>query len=184
MSRLDCDIPVQGVAAFVLTTAERAKDHPHKPVYIAGYANSYGSDRRLHLNWTLDEMEREGAALATRLWEGTGYTARDVQLPQLYDGFSPFIYVWLEALGYVPRGEAHALVAEGGIDSDRPGAIPVLTGGGAIGCGRLHGLPQMLECYRQLAGRAGERQRDVSVALMSYSAPHIGGAVVYTNDPA
>ena len=184
MSRLDCDIPVQGVAAFVMTTAERAKDHPHKPVYIAGYANGYGFDRRIHLNWTLDEMEREGDALAKRLWEGTGYTAKDVQLPQVYDAFSPFVYIWLEALGFVPRGEAHRLVLDGGIDSDNPGAIPVLTGGGALGCGRLHGLPQMLECYRQLAGRAGERQREASVGLMSYSAPSLGGVVVFTNDPA
>lgn len=181
MTRLDCDIPVQGVGAYVLTTAERAKDHPHKPVYISGYANGYLRDRRVHLNWTLDEMEREGDALARRLWANSGFTAKDVQLPQLYDGFSPFIYIWLEALGFVPRGEAHRFVLDGGIDSERAGAIPVLTGGGAIGNGRLHGLPQLLETYRQLAGRAGERQRDVNVGLFSYSAPSLGGAVVMTN---
>jgi hypothetical protein len=35
--RFDCDMPVDGVAAFVLTTAERAADLPNKPVYVAGY---------------------------------------------------------------------------------------------------------------------------------------------------
>jgi hypothetical protein len=44
----------------------------------------------------------------------------------------------------------------------------------------MHGVPQMLECYLQLAGRAGDRQRaDVSVALACHASPHLGGAVVY-----
>jgi hypothetical protein len=59
-----------------------------------------------------------------------------------------------------------------------------MSGGGAIGNGRLHGVPQVLECYLQLAGRAGPRQRKVTTALSSYSSPHFGGgAFVFTNDP-
>jgi hypothetical protein len=44
----------------------------------------------------------------------------------------------------------------------------------------MHGIPQMLECYLQLAGRAGERQRSASVGVACHSSPHFGGAVVYT----
>jgi acetyl-CoA acetyltransferase len=183
MSRLDCDIPVQGVGAFVLTTAERAKDLRHKPVYISGYANGYPRDHRLPLHWTLDEMAEAGQALARRLWESAGVGPRDVDLPQVYDAFSPFVYIWLEALGFCAPGEAHRFVLDGGIDSDRPGSLPVLSGGGALGNGRLHGLPQLLECYLQLSGRAGDRQRQARVALFTYSAPHFGGAVICTNDP-
>ena len=129
-------------------------------------------------------MEAAGAALARRLWESTGMEPRDIDLPQPYDAFSPFILIWLEALGFCPRGEAHRFVMEGGIDSDRPGSLAVLSGGGAIGTGRLHGLPQVLECYLQLAGRAGGRQLQARTALSSYSSPHFGGgAVVYTNEP-
>ena len=47
----------------------------------------------------------------------------------------------------------------------------------------MHGVPQMLECYLQLSGRAGERQREVTNAAWSYSAPYFGGAMAMTNDP-
>ena len=184
MCRLDCDIPVEGVGVFILTSAERAQDLRHRPVYISGYANAYPRRHGLPLHWTLDEMMDAGQGLAQRLWESAGTRASEVDLPQVYDGFSPFIYIWLEVLGFCPVGEAHRLVLEGGIDSDRPGSIPALSGGGALGNGRMHGVPQMLECYLQLSGRAGDRQRQgVTVGLACHSTPHYGGVVVYSNEP-
>ena len=73
---------------------------------------------------------------------------------------------------------------DGGIDSDRAGALPVLSGGGALGNGRMHGVPQMLECYLQLSRRAGERQRaGASIGLACHSSPHYGGAVAYSSEP-
>ncbi|XVQ11479.1 thiolase family protein [Spirillospora sp. CA-255316] len=182
--RFDADIPVDGVAAFVLTSAERARDLPHRPVHIAGYASSPPTRRRLQLHWPLDDIMDGGAETARRLWENSGLRPSDVDLPQVYDGFSPFIWFWLEVLGLCPVGEAHRFITDGGIDSDDPAALPALSGGGAIGNGRMHGIPQMLECYLQLSGRAGERQRqNLTVGLACHSSPHYGGAVVYTNEP-
>lgn len=182
--RLDCDIPVDGVATFVLTSAERAKDMPNRPVYVSGYAFSPPAPRRLPQHWPLDDIMAGGATLARRLWEHAGIGPQEIDLPQLYDGFSPFIYFWLEVLGLCPVGEAHRFVQDGRIDGDRPGALPVLTGGGALGNGRMHGVPQMLECYLQLAGRAGERQREnATIGLACHSSPHFGGAVVYSSSP-
>jgi acetyl-CoA acetyltransferase len=178
--RFDCDIPVDGVAAFVFTSAERAKDLPHQPVHVAGMASSPPPPRRLPLHWPLDDIMAGGSDTARRLYKSAGIGPADVDLPQVYDGFSPFVWWWLEVLGLCPPGEAHRFVADGGIDSDRPGALPALSGGGALGNGRMHGIPQMLECYLQLAGRAGERQRSASVGVACHSSPHFGGAVVYT----
>ena len=77
--------------------------------------------------------------------------------------------------------KAHRLVLEGGINSDHPGTLPVLSGGGALGNGRMHGVPQMLECYLQLSRRAGERQRpDPTIGVACHSSPHFGGAVAYS----
>jgi acetyl-CoA acetyltransferase len=183
MSRLDCDMPVQGAGVFILTTAERAKDLPNKPVYVTGYANGYPQKRRLPLHWTLDEMEEHGQKVTQQLWEATGYGPKDIQTAQVYDAFSPFVYLWLEAFGFCPVGEAHRFVMDGGIDAANPKSLGSLSGGGAIGHGRLHGLPQVLECYLQVAGRAGERQRDVTNGVYAYSAPYFGGCAVLTNDP-
>jgi acetyl-CoA acetyltransferase len=182
--RLDCDLPVDGVACFVLTSAERARDLPNRPVYVAGYATGAPLRHRLPLHWPLDDVMEVGLETARRLWERSGIAPADVDLPLVYDGFSPFVYLWMEALGLCPVGEAHRLVLEGGIDSDQEGAVPVLSGGGALGNGRMHGVPQMLECYLQLAGRAGERQRSgVSVGVACHSSPHYGGAVAYSAEP-
>lgn len=185
MCRLDADMPVEGVACFVLTSAERARDLPHRPVYVSGFASGYPTKNRSMLHWTLDDMMEAGRGLSARLWESAGLGSGEIDLPQLYDGFSPFVYIWLETLGFCKPGEAHELVLAGGIDSDRHGTLPVLSGGGAIGNGRMHGVPQMLECYLQLSGRAGERQREnLTTGLACHSTPHFGGAVVYSNDPS
>jgi acetyl-CoA acetyltransferase len=182
--RYDCDIPVDGVAAFVFTSAERAQDLTHRPVYVAGYAAGTPCRRRLPLHWPLDDIVDGGLDTARRLWAHAGITAADVDLPQVYDGFSLFVWLWLEVLGFCPPGEAHRFVEAGGIDSDRPGGTPALSGGGALGNGRMHGIPQMLECYLQLARRAGDRQREsATVGLACHSSPHFGGAVVYSAEP-
>ncbi|OLT12148.1 peptide permease [Actinomadura sp. CNU-125] len=182
--RFDCDIPVDGVAAFVLTSAERARDLPHRPVYVSGYAGGASAARRLPLHWPLDDIMDGGEATVRRLWEHSGVKPEEVDLPQLYDGFSPFVYFWLELLGFCPRGEAHRFVQDGRIDADEPDGLPVLSGGGALGNGRMHGVPQMLECYLQLSGRAGDRQRErATVAVACQSSPHYGGAVVYSAAP-
>lgn len=182
--RLDCDLPVDGVAAFVLTSADRARDLPHNPVYVVGYASETPTRRRLPQHWPLDDIMSAGFSIAQRLWKDTGIGPDEVDLPQVYDGFSPLVYFWLEALGLCPVGEAHRFVQDGGIDSDRPDGLPVLSGGGALGNGRMHGVPQMLECYLQLSGRAGPRQREqATLGLACQSSPHLGGAVLYSAEP-
>ena len=181
--RLDCDIPVDGVAAFVLTSAERARDLPHRPVYLAGLAAGAPPHRRLPMHWPLDDVYEAGQYAAQGLWARTGLTPSDVDLPQIYDGFAPLAWFWLEVLGFCPVGEAHRFVEDGGIDSDTPNGLPALSGGGALGNGRMHGVPQMLECYLQLSGRAGERQRpNVAVGAACQGSPHIGGVAIYTNE--
>ena len=112
------------------------------------------------------------------LWENTGLRREDVDVPQVYDGFSPFVYFWLEALGYCEPGEAHRFVRDGGIRTAT--GLPVLSGGGALGNGRMHGVPQMLECYLQLSGRAGDRQRsraDVGAGMPGGAEHGWGGGV-------
>jgi acetyl-CoA acetyltransferase len=182
ISVLDCDIPVTGVGAFVLTSAERARDLPNPPVYVAGYAQGHRRPASGVNAWSLDDLVDGGREVARMLWENTGLSRQDIDVPQVYDGFSPFVYFWLEALGYCERGEAHRFVQDGGIRTGT--GLPILSGGGALGNGRMHGVPQMLECYLQLSRRAGERQLSrADVGLACQAAPSMGGVVAYTAKP-
>jgi acetyl-CoA acetyltransferase len=180
LSVLDCDIPINGVGAFVVTSAERAKDLPHKPVYVAGYAQGARRPANGLDPWSLDDMMAGGKEVARKFWESCGFTPNEVDVPQIYDGFTPFLYFWLEAMGYCGIGEAHQYIQDPNIS---PG-LPFKTGGGAVGNGRMHGVPQMLECYLQLSQRAGDRQLErAETAFACQAGPNIGGVVAYSAEP-
>jgi len=185
MCLFDNDIPVDGGGSFVLTTAERARDLPHKPVHVTSWAKV-----RDPMEWlpgshgTLDGFYERGEDVARRLWANSGWGPEDVQVVQLYDGFTPLVLWWLEVLGFCGRGEAWQFIQDGRIAADGP--LPVNSGGGNQGWGRVHGVPHVLECYLQLAGRAGERQTPgAERALSTYATPGhaIGEALLYSSDP-
>jgi acetyl-CoA acetyltransferase len=155
MSILDCDIPVDGCAALLLTSTERARDLKQKPALITGFAAGthpapYGIPMTLEYLWTGCEQ------VAERLWTATGLGPGDMDVGQLYDGFAPFVYIWLEGLGIVPKGKGLAFLRDGG--GSLTGKFPLNTGGGALGEGRLHGMTQLAESVIQVTDRGGARQ--------------------------
>lgn len=155
MSILDCDIPVDGCAALLLTSTERARDLKQKPALLTGFAAGTHSPPT-GVPMTLDDIWIGCEQVAARLWEATGLGPRDFDTAQLYDGFAPFVYLWLEGLGIVPRGEGLAFLRDG--HGSLGGKLPVNTGGGALGEGRLHGMTQLSEAVIQVTDRGGERQ--------------------------
>ena len=178
----DCDIPIEGCAALVLTTAERARDLPNPPAYIAGYGQHTSPRPRLLVH-TLDDYMQCGSSTTDKMWARSGLGPQDVDVAQLYDGFSPSTYYWLEAAGFCPQGEAARFVQDGRIALD--GELPVNTFGGSLSEGRLHGMGHLAEAVRQVAGRAGPRQiAGAEVAIAIDGSPLIrGGGVVFTREP-
>ena len=77
----DNDIPVMASAAYLFTTAERAKDMKQKPVYILNHASSRGSPRSLI--GTLDEVQAETASSGRKILEGAGITANDLSFENM-----------------------------------------------------------------------------------------------------
>jgi acetyl-CoA acetyltransferase len=186
MTLYDNDIPVDGSGAIVITTAERAKDLPKPPVYITSWAKIRNPPTFLPgtLGPLADFYDR-GTDLAKRLWGNSGWTTSDLDVVQLYDGFTPLVWFWLEVLGFCGEGEAWQFIQDGRIAADGP--LPLNSGGGNQGWGRLHGVPHILESYWQLSGRAGERQTpNARRALSTYATPAhaIGEALLYTTDPS
>jgi acetyl-CoA acetyltransferase len=152
---LDCDYPVSGASAVVITTAERARDLPGRPVLVDAMAYATGPQP----DWLLAEDFLFGATrrCADRLWSRASVTARDVDVALLYDGFTHITISWIEALGFCGTGEAGAFIGDG--ERIGPGgALPLNTHGGQLAAGRLHGLAHLVEATNQLRGECGERQ--------------------------
>jgi acetyl-CoA acetyltransferase len=178
----DCDVPVEGCAALVLTGAERGRDLRNRPAYIASCAQNTSGRRQL-ISYILDDYMACGATVAGQLWRDAGLGPRDMQAAQLYDGFSPSVYYWLEAAGFCRQGEAHAFIQDGRIAIG--GELPVNTFGGSLSEGRLHGMGHLAEAVRQVSGRAGPRQvADCAAACALDGSPLLRGAgIVFTAEP-
>jgi len=155
MSILDCDIPVDGCAALLLTSTERARDLRQKPALLTGFAAGT-HPARFGLPMTLEDIRIGCEQVAERLWNSSGLEPRDMETAQIYDGFSPFVFLWLEGLGFSRKGDGLAFLREGHGSLD--GLLPINTGGGALGEGRLHGMTQLAEAVIQVSDRGGERQ--------------------------
>jgi acetyl-CoA acetyltransferase len=150
----DCDIPVEGCVALVLTTAERARDLRNSPAYVAGYGQNTSSRRTL-FHYSQDDYMECGGSLAKKLWASSGLGPQDMSAAQLYDGFSPSTIYWLEAAGFCPQGEAYAFIQDGRIALE--GELPVNTFGGSLSEGRLHGMGHIAEAVLQVTNRADKR---------------------------
>jgi acetyl-CoA acetyltransferase len=176
LSILDCDMPVDGCGALVLATEDRARHGPHPPAFVTGGAN-LGLPPRRTVTHTLDNAVGAAGGLARALWASSGLTPRHVTSAQLYDGYSWFTYLFLEAFGLAPEGEAFRLLQDD--TTALAGRLPINTGGGALGIGRLHGMPQLIEAVLQVQGRAGSRQvADPSVTLVCTGGPFRGSAAL------
>jgi len=173
---LDCDVPVDGSVAFVISPVASAADVPH-PVRIAAMGGSDGAggwDQRP------DYPKMASVDAAAEMWAGTDLRPDDVDLAELYDGFTFIVLAWLEALGFCADGEAGPFVADPGSIA-LGGRLPLNTYGGQLSAGRLHGYWIVHEACLQLQHRAGERQvRDAEVAVAGVGGGPFAGCLLLT----
>lgn len=159
LSIFDCDIPVTGAVAFVMTTAALAGGHDHPAHLVGGVSNA------------------DPAGVFAR----AGVAPAEVDVAQLYDGFASFVPMWLERLGFAETGGAVPFMRDRGIGLD--GALPVNTFGGSLGEGRLHGAGHVREAVLQATGRAGERQLpNVRHSLVLVGIPETATALLFSGD--
>ena len=115
------------------------------------------------------------------MWARTDLTAADVDVAELYDGFSFLALSWLEALGFCEHGEGGPFI-EGGTRIARDGELPLNTNGGQLSSGRLHGFGFLHEACVQLRGDGGARQvpKTVDVAVVGNGGGPVAGAMLLT----
>jgi acetyl-CoA acetyltransferase len=175
----DCDVPADGSTAVIVSRADAAPDLRRRPVGI----EAVGTAIRGRPSWDQwDDLttmaSRDAAAM---LWDRTDLTPADVDIAELYDGFSFIALAWLEALGFCGHGEGGPFV-EGGTRIARDGELPLNTHGGQLSGGRLHGYGFLHEACVQLWGEAGARQvrGDPQVAVAAAGGGPLAGCLLLT----
>lgn len=162
---LDCCLVTDGAGAVVVTSAENAKAHGAKSVYVRGFGEA-------HTHWSIAAMPdlarhtaAEMSGKAAFEMAGIGHDAID--LVECYDSFTITVLMTLEALGFCKRGEGGAFVA--GQRTAPSGAFPMNTNGGGLSYCHpgMYGIFLLVEAVRQLRGEAGARQvAGVNTALV------------------
>jgi acetyl-CoA acetyltransferase len=176
----DCDVPVDMSIALVVSAADAARDLPHSAIRL----EAAGMALRDRPSW--DQFANPASPCrdaAAELWAQTDLTVDDVDVAELYDGFSILTLMHLEALGFCKEGEGGAFV-EGGQRITFGGDIPVNTDGGHLSAGRSRGFGQLLEACVQLRGEAGERQvPGVDVAVAGGGGGPVSTFLLFTRAP-
>jgi acetyl-CoA acetyltransferase len=136
----DCDVPVDGAIAVVVSRADSAAIDRRRAIGIEALGTASGFQ-----------------ASADMLWSRTDLKPSDVDVAEIYDGFTIYAVRWLESLGLTPRNETGPFI-EGGRRISLDGELPISTGGGQLSAGRLHGYGALLEACIQLRQEGGARQ--------------------------
>lgn len=173
----DCDRFTDASTVIIVSAGDALDEVKTTPIRIAASA---GSVER----YSWDQGEWASAYPTGRdLWKNTDYTARDVDTVQFYDGFAFQPITWLEGLGFCDIGEGGAFL-EGGKRIARDGELPMNTGGGQLGWGRLHGFGFAYESVVQLRGEGGARQisGDPTVAVATSGGGPMAAALLLAKD--
>lgn len=176
----DCDVPCDGAVAVIVSAVDVARDMPKTPVLF----EAVGTQIIERTDWDQTTMTHEPQVLgqSAHLWSRTSLRPSDVDVAELYDGFSFNCLSWLEALGFCGIGESKDFL-DGGKNIARDGVIPLNTHGGQLSHGRTHGMGLIHEAVTQLRGEAGERQvKDAKVAVASSGGLTPSGVLLMRTD--
>ncbi|AFR49415.1 thiolase C-terminal domain-containing protein [Gordonia sp. KTR9] len=176
----DCDVPVDGAVAVIVSAKETVADLDCVPVFI----EAVGTQILEPLSWdqgTLTHMP-QSLGPAAHLWSRTHLRPADVDVAELYDGFTFNALSWLEGLGFCEIGGAQEFI-DGGRGISIDGRLPVNTHGGQLSAGRTHGYGFFREAVLQLRGEAPGRQvPNAKVAVVTAGGGVPAGAVLLRNE--
>jgi acetyl-CoA acetyltransferase len=179
----ECCLVTDGGGALILTSAERARDFPTKPVYILGTGESVETPM-------VSQMEDLTSSKAFRVsgkkaFDEAGIRHSDVGHLMVYDAFAHLPIYALEDLGFLKRGEAGPFIASG--NTEPGGSFPMNTNGGGLSYTHtgMYGMFNMQESVRQLRGQAALQVPDLKVSFCQGVGGMFAaaGSLVFTNEP-
>jgi acetyl-CoA acetyltransferase len=151
----DCDVPCDAAIAVIVSAVDAARHLRKPPVRIEAIGTQW-TERPLSHQSSLSHLPQT-LGPAAHLWSRTALKPADIDMGQIYDGFSFNTLSWIEALGFCGIGEAKDFFANG-TNIARDGMLPLNTNGGQLSEGRTHGLGYVYEAVAQLRGEADLRQ--------------------------
>ena len=151
----DCCLVTDGGGAVIMTTAERARSLKKPPVYVLGCGQAI-----THANISsMPDLTVTGALQSGRAaYEMARLSPGDIDVVELDDAFTINTILFLEDLGFCPKGEGGRFVCDGRIAPG--GGLPVNTNGGGLSYCHpgMYGLFLLIEAARQLRRECGARQ--------------------------
>ncbi len=159
----DCCLVLDGGGAMILTSAARAKTLKKKPVYVLGVGEALSHATISNMPDLTVTAAAESGPKALKM---AGLKPSDVDMLSLYDAFTITPVLFLEDLGFCPKGEGGRFVSGGAIAPG--GKLAVNTSGGGLSYCHpgMYGLLVMIEAVRQVRGECGQRQvKDCNIAL-------------------
>jgi acetyl-CoA acetyltransferase len=152
---LDCSLESDGGCAYVVSSAERARDMRQPRVLISGVAEGHPESPSAITH--RPDMTKVGLArCAARAFEMADAKPADIQVAEIYDCFTWVVLCQLEDMGFCRKGEGGSFVENGRLRLG--GALPVNTHGGLLSQAHMLGLNHVVELVRQLRGQAGKAQ--------------------------
>ncbi len=153
----DCCLMTDAGAAYVVSRAEAAADAPHPRVLVQGLGlGTSGHPQSMMFTQAPSIIDYPGRESARAAFAMAGVGPADLDLAQIYDGFSISALIQTEQLGLCQEGEGGRFYADG--HAMPGGRMPVNTSGGHMSGGYLPGITLLIEAVRQLRGGRGEAQ--------------------------
>ncbi len=187
-TKLMCCLLTDGGGALILTSAERARDFPQKPVYILGTGESVETPM-------VSQMYDFTSSTAFRIsgrkaFEEAGIPHSDVDHLMIYDAFAHLPLYGLEDLGFCEPGEAAAFIRDRHTAPPRNGEgggkLPLNTNGGGLSYmhSGMYGMYAMQESVRQLRGTASAQVPNAKISV-SHGVGGMfaaSGTVIFSNE--
>jgi acetyl-CoA acetyltransferase len=179
---LMCCLVTDGGGALVLTSADRAKDFPTKPVYILGTGESVETPM-------VSQMEDFTTSKAFRVsgkkaFDEAGIAHADVDHLMIYDAFAHLPLYGLEDLGFCKPGEAAAFIRER--NTAQGGKLPLNTNGGGLSYmhSGMYGMYALQESVRQMRGTAPAQVPGAKISVSHGVGGMFGasGTVIFSNE--
>lgn len=161
----DCCLENDGAAALILTTADRAVDHPHKPVKLMAAAQGLSPRYELFGHFNEDYGSANFTTVAPRLFEQAGIGPEAVDVAQIYENFTGAVVMSIVEHGLPLDEDLMSFFTSENLTVG--GKMPINTSGGNLAECYMHGLELVIEAARQIRGTSPNQVDGADVSLVA-----------------